>query len=265
MNAMAKGNDGNLLQHWVEADLAARLHSFEKEEPLHIAVTHGMAPYEPFEQRKPGSSGFKKLDAWMAAARSARQSHAAPVVAEAYRACDASADHYPNSAEVLAAVVGRTRLRGSVTERDDDKFAALAARWQDSSVRVIHGSWRQHLEQHSCPEGLAYPWLFSMDPMTLVCDQANVPPPDDANLRPSDLALLEPVLLSYFKSHRLGAASIFCFSLQKKPGFNRYEFFKSEVARLAERLQCQYGFCEMPLSNPHVGAILSMMGAPLRK
>ena len=78
---MAKGNDGNLLQHWVEADSAARLHRIVKQEPLHIALTHGMAPFERFEPRKPGASGFRRLDAWLATARSARLSEDAPVVA----------------------------------------------------------------------------------------------------------------------------------------------------------------------------------------
>lgn len=255
---MAKGNDGNLLQHWVEAALAARLCAVSEDWPLHVTLTHGMEPFERFDPRTTGVGGFRRLDAWLAAAHAVPLPNGAPAVASAYRECGASADHYPNSAEILAAVVGRARLRGVVTECDGDKFKVLAAAWPDGLVHVVHGSWRQSLSQHSCPANLGGPWLFSMDPMTFVRDPDRAPAPDDANLRPSDLAMVAPVLSSYLASRRPGAASIFCFSLRKKPGFNSYDFFKTEIKSLAGRLKCHYDFCEVPLANPHVGAILSM-------
>jgi hypothetical protein len=46
--------------------------------------------------------------------------------------------------------------------------------------------------------------------------------------------------------------------LQKKPGKDRYSIFKSAVASLSAELSCMIGFCEVPLANPHVGAVLSM-------
>lgn len=255
---MAKGNDGNLLQHWVEAALAARLCAVSEDGPLHLALTHGMEPFEHFDARTTGIGGFRRLDAWLTAAAIEPLPSGSPTVVIAYRRCRASADHYPNSAEVLAAVLGRPRLRGVITECDSEKFNVLAAAWSDGLVHAVHGSWRNCLTQHSCPANLDGPWLFSMDPMTFLRNPDRLPAPDDANLRPSDLAMVVPVLLSYFASGRPGAASIFCFSLRKKPGFNSYEFFKSEIASLAGRLKCHYGFCEVPLANPHVGAILSM-------
>jgi len=90
---MAKGNDGNLLQHWVEADLAARLHGMAKDASFHVALTHGMAPFDSFEPRKFGTSGFGRLDAVLATARSARLPEGVPAVASAYRACDAYDAH----------------------------------------------------------------------------------------------------------------------------------------------------------------------------
>ena len=255
---MAKGNDGNLLQHWVEAALAARLCADSDDRLLHVALTHGMKPFEQFDPRTNGVSGFARLDAWLKTARAGSLPQGAPAVAMAYRRCRASADHYPNSAEILAAVVGRPRMRGVITECDGDKFKDLAAAWADGLVHAIHGSWRQCVTQHSCPVNLDSPWLFSMDPMTFLRDPDRGGAPDDANLRPSDLATVVPVLSSYFASCRPGAASIFCFSLRKKPGFSSYEFFKAEIANVAARLECHYGFCEVPLANPHVGAVLSM-------
>lgn len=43
---MAKGNDGNYLQHSVEVALALHLASLQPEGRLHIALTHGMKPFE---------------------------------------------------------------------------------------------------------------------------------------------------------------------------------------------------------------------------
>ena len=41
---MAKGNDGNYLQHSVEIEVAFRLARKDPDGRLHIALTHGMAP-----------------------------------------------------------------------------------------------------------------------------------------------------------------------------------------------------------------------------
>jgi hypothetical protein len=39
-----------------------------------------------------------------------------------------------------------------------------------------------------------------------------------------------------------------------------YEQFKSATGSLAKELSCSHGFCEVPLSNPHVGAVLATHG-----
>lgn len=251
---MARGNDGNILQHWVEAHLASLLLRKAKATTLHIALTHGMKPFEPFEARETGISGFKRLDRWLSVARMQTTSETDPTVVYAYRACKASPYHYPNSAEILAAVVGRSNLQGSITECDPEKWWELSARWNNSSISVFRGSWRQHLTSHGCPERLSYPWLFSMDPMTFVQESAR---PDDANLCATDLALLKPVLAKYLNSGQPGGVTVFCFSLRKKTGIDRYKLFKSAINSLAGELSCSHGFCEVPLSNPHVGAVLA--------
>jgi hypothetical protein len=47
---MAKGNDGNYLQHSIEVDAAVRLAGTDPFGRLHIALTHGIAPFEPSEE-----------------------------------------------------------------------------------------------------------------------------------------------------------------------------------------------------------------------
>lgn len=49
---MAKGNDGNYLQHCIEVEAAVRLAGMDTAGRLHIALTHGMRPFEPFEKKK---------------------------------------------------------------------------------------------------------------------------------------------------------------------------------------------------------------------
>ena len=39
---MAKGNDGNYLQHCVEVETATRLTQLDTQQRIHIALTHGM-------------------------------------------------------------------------------------------------------------------------------------------------------------------------------------------------------------------------------
>ena len=46
---MAKGNDGNYLQHCIEVELASRLLDESAGKGLQVALTHGMAPFEQFE------------------------------------------------------------------------------------------------------------------------------------------------------------------------------------------------------------------------
>lgn len=44
---VAKGNDGNYLQHSVEVAVALHLAKMSTQGALHLALTHGMAPFEP--------------------------------------------------------------------------------------------------------------------------------------------------------------------------------------------------------------------------
>ena len=53
---MAKGNDGNYLQHSIEIETATRLAKEDGEGRLHISLTHGMRPYEPLDEPVPGQA-----------------------------------------------------------------------------------------------------------------------------------------------------------------------------------------------------------------
>jgi hypothetical protein len=51
---MAKGNDGNFLQHSVELTAASHLATLSADSSLHISITHGMAPFEECGAVSPG-------------------------------------------------------------------------------------------------------------------------------------------------------------------------------------------------------------------
>ena len=51
---VAKGNDGNYLQHSVEIAAAVRLAGKDSAGRLHIAVAHRMAPFEACDEPRPG-------------------------------------------------------------------------------------------------------------------------------------------------------------------------------------------------------------------
>ena len=161
---MAKGNDGNYLQHSVEVEAALRLAKIGADGRLHIAMTHGMAPFEPLQAGKGQVRG--RLDAALGASREPPRPGESAIVA-AYRKTCAAKDRYPNSAELLRSVVGADKLSGGITEVDREKCAGLAKAWADSCIVPSCSSWRYQVDPGgvlACPNDLQVPWLFSMDP-----------------------------------------------------------------------------------------------------
>jgi hypothetical protein len=122
-----------------------------------------MGPYEAFEHRRKNPGAFKKLDAWLAVARDVTREKDQPAATGAYRLTQAGSHHYPNSGEILAALLGRSNLSGQICEPDRAKCGALERAWQGSRVTILAGSWRGHLGSLCCPSNLSVPWLFSMD------------------------------------------------------------------------------------------------------
>ena len=85
---MAKGNDGNYLQHCIKVEAALRLAKMDAEGRLHIALAHGMAPFEPFDQAKSGACRKLLKDTLNDSKKSVQCGE--PVIVKAYRATDAS-------------------------------------------------------------------------------------------------------------------------------------------------------------------------------
>ena len=247
---MAKGNDGNYLQHCVEVEAAVRLARSGPDGRLHAALTHGM---EPFEQiGKPKRNARRLLyGALREAAGGAKcnereivKAYRATWMSQGYRPDIAklfkelkSEKHYPNSAELLRVVIGTDHLSGGITERDEAKHSALAEAWTGSGIVVARCSWRKQLDPHGalgCPDDLDAPWLFSMDPKTYTENSDN----DDSKLHRSDLGLLERALERYVGSGQPGIASLFVYSVGSQ-NKNRQCQFWAFVDDLAERLGLQ--------------------------
>jgi hypothetical protein len=267
---MAKGNDGNLLQHWVEADLAWRLYRQASGQPLHVVFTHGMAPYECFARRKqPGkqeaTSGRNYIDGWLSAATRVHLPKDPPPVVFAYRDLNASASRYPNSGEIISALLGRGNVRGYISEVVPSKLDSLQYAWEGRGVHILEGSWRKHLDRFTCPTGGQGPWLFCMDPMSFDKDgEHSDEPPNGPMISPPDLERLLPVFRSYLDNGRPGVVALFCFKLVTEravaSGLNQkasYEPFKRAVEELACKLNCKQTLVEVSGGNPHVGGLLS--------
>jgi hypothetical protein len=237
---MAKGNDGNLLQHGIELAAVSAIDRL----PTFLTCTHSMAPRERCDDPRRD----RRLRYWL------NEAGNTPSVARAYRETNASLESYPNTSELIASLIGNEKLRGDLFEVCDDKIRELRARWNGYPVTVHGQSWRIGLGATTIPskeDG----WLFTMDPMTFVSDDPNAD--DDNNLRPQDVDLL----IDFFR--RIGSfgsrwvISIFCFELRRGPGVNRYQLFLDEMERFRHALGLRNETHEVSYGNPHVGSVLS--------
>ncbi len=239
---MAKGNDGNYLQHCIEVEAATRLTQMDTEGRLHIAFTHGMKPFEKFEKlEKPNRSAKRLLkDALLEASSESHQSKERQIVT-AYRKTSASKDRYPNSAELLRAVIGTDRLSGGITELDCEKHKILAEAWTGSNVDVAHSSWRKQLGPKGvlrCPDRLNVPWIFSMDPMTYKENGCA----DDCKLYRSDIDLLAYTLRRYVGSGQPGFACLFVYKMgiQRSNAQLQFWAFMDDLAKQIGVRTCSY-------------------------
>lgn len=227
---MAKGNDGNYLQHYIEVEVAKHLAKTDPDGRLHVALTHGMEPFEPLEESK-GSIRKRLLhDALAAAARESQGEE--PQIVKAYRKSGASPKHYPNTAELLRRVIGQESLSGGVTETDPAKYGKLSCAWSETKIRVANSSWREQLATGgvlTCPAGLNSPWLFSMDPMSYKENGTE----DDEYLHHSDLDLLKSSLSTYFSSGKPGVACFFVYNMGAN-GENQQRKFCSFIDEIAK-------------------------------
>ena len=120
---MAKGNDGNYLQHCVEVEAAVRLAQASPDGRLYIALTHGMEPFEQISE--PNGNAYHILHVALREAAGEPKYNEREIV-KAYRASWMSQayqpditnlfdelrmeKHYPNSAELLRMVIGTDQL-----------------------------------------------------------------------------------------------------------------------------------------------------------
>lgn len=135
---MAKGNDGNYLQHSVGVAVAVHLAAKHPEGRLHIALAHGMAPFEACGEIPNGQTHALLHGALRDAQESATAGESSIVTA--YRATKASLKNYPNTGELLRRMIGEERLSGGITEVDPLKYAQLKHVWSCSSVTPIRSS-----------------------------------------------------------------------------------------------------------------------------
>lgn len=235
LQTMAKGNDGNYLQHSVEIAAADRL-AVENPDALHIALAHGMAPFECFEhkltERQPGLAR-RYLRAALRQAAQAPCLDEPPIVT-VYRNTRAREDHYPNSAELLRerrGWDGAFGVSGGVVEICPVKYDELVGAWRESPIKIACASWRSQLCQGgvlACPKDLQTPWLFTMDPMTYRVQDGC----DDDKLYYSDMPLLSDGLAPFVESGWPGIALLFVYSVDKK----RQRAFWRFTEELAHRI-----------------------------
>ena len=237
---MAKGNDGNFLQHSVEVAVAERLRA-ENPAGLHIALTHGMAPFEPFDLPlsvpQPGLTRCHLNLALRLSGRDPQEDE--PLIVSAYRRTSASDTHYPNSAELLRALRGERGLAGGIAETSATKHGELTRAWHGSSVKVCRASWRSQVRDGgvlACPDDLQVPWLFSMDPMTFGKSSQGTTPrrrPDDDKLYEEDMTLLGEALTPFAQSGQPGVATLFVYRVDPKRQQAFWRFAEQLAARVS--------------------------------
>jgi hypothetical protein len=249
---VAKGNNGNILQHCVEAECAVVLGA---EAPrLVIGFTHAMAPYEDCENpKRPNPAPYAVLARWLEEARyKNRDISAKPAVVRAYRATQASWSHYPNSAEIVRAVLGNTRMAGFVCETEPNKAEALRDVWRGTGVYVCESSWRNLADQFGTMQS---PWLLSLDPSTYVAGRSGV---NDFSIDVGDLGSVAASMSPLLKSNDSpGAVTIFCYELRpddrKRFTGDAHEAF----AKAGWRTPPVFLEASGRGGNRHVGAILT--------
>jgi hypothetical protein len=254
---MARVNHGNLLQHGVECDVATRL--AQGRVGLRLVATHAMGPFEGARSGDlhEGNRVLREL-----LARIAREgpeaAEASPFpVLRAYARTRAGPARYPDSAELLAALLGADRLAGVLCEVDAETVAALVARWQGSALGVEARSWREALRAGALapPADLDRPWLLTLDPYTWKhageCRREERGP----YLLPADMEALRACLAAHLRSGQPGAFLAFVYGLDASHAAG----FRRAVLALADRLGLARALVGVaaPGARRHLGAVLA--------
>jgi hypothetical protein len=230
---VAKGNDGNYLQHSIEVDAAVQLAARDRTGSLHIAIAHGMAPFEASEEPANPPAHALLLQALNESYGTRRNGE--PAIVSAYRRSGATLARYPNSAELLRHAVGADQLSGGITEIDPGKHELLKKAWAGYRVVPVNSSWRSEIDRGrilACPVGLETPWLVTFDPMTY----SHNGDADDDSLYRADLDRLSILLQPYITTGQPGLVAVSVYSVRPdvRPRFWRFvdELAESVGARL---------------------------------
>ena len=248
---MAKGNDGNYLQHCIEVGAAVHLAEMDTAGRLHIALTHGMEPFErfkPFALREQQTPYYQLLKNKLEDAKQPSQADE-PAVVKAYRETGASDTRYPNSAGLLRAVIGAENLSGGITEICSRKYKCLSEAWLNSNVKTACASWREEICKDgilACPEDLQTPWLFSMDPMTYSEHGRK-----KENLNRSDIDILSDALRRYFSSGNPGFAAMFVYNVNKHNQIKFWKFVQDMKGCVVNNLTEHFEVSTSYFSLPH--------------
>ena len=256
---MTKGNNGNYLQHSIELANASFLQQYNKEKSIHISLTHGMAPYEPCDHCADKDLYTRNLlQSAFDLAQNDLLEDAHPIL-HAYRGTNAKFENYPNTGELLAAIIGRDHLFGTIAEVDEEKCHQLNKIWIYTNVEIFNNSWRNGVKSNNMPlcspKGLNKPWLFSMDPN--VFSQTEEQEPDKGNTSPliyqSDRGFITTIINSFLESKQPGIATIFSYG-QK----NTVNLFKEFATNIAENTSGGIAFYNVPLrgGNEPIGAVI---------
>ncbi|MDA1194694.1 MAG: hypothetical protein O2894_05875 [Planctomycetota bacterium] len=252
---MARVNHGNLFQHAIECAAAERLSAAGTG--LRLVATHAMAPYEGVTgTARPDDERVLRELLGQVACLPPEGADAAPhAVMRAYARAGARVEHYPNTAELLAALVGRDQLSGVLCETRPEAVAALAQAWTGSPLRIVPGSWRDHLDELLPPSPAVTPWLFCMDPYTWRHQGERKREVLGGDLAPSDLEGLRPYLAAHVKGEQPGACLIFVYGLDPSHAGG----FRRGVLALADRLGVARAVVGVagPEGTRHLGAILA--------
>lgn len=246
---MARTNDGNLLQHFVECQISEVLASSASE--LHLVCTHAMAPFEPGRHAAEDEANRVLI----AALQSASTTSEVPVRA-AYARTRATLQAYPNTAELIVALRGPEHVSGVLCENDEIHASVLSNRWATSRLAVRVGNWRTALTDGRLdPPEEERPWLFSMDPYTWLRDHEVNRASRGPRLCRADLELLRGVIGRYASRAAPGALTIPVYGVDEAHAAD----FRRATIRLADRLGLERTFLGLPApgGTRHVAALLS--------
>lgn len=190
-----KGNDGNLMQHWVLCELTdmARKHTSE----LTYIDAHSMAPIATNRSVKenPKTGRFDKVFG--------RLSGGGSIYEKAWKALAPEAGTYPNSANFIAHIWQPAGFTSMLLCENDEKTASFLRSWSEKvravhdnfDIEVAHDDWRQRFAR-GLPEqkGLVF---ISFDPYMINRHQRKKNP---GNIYPDDIDLLVEKTRSYSKN-----------------------------------------------------------------